>query len=636
MLQAIHDNLKGVFAMIILGALAVVFVFWGVEFVSVGGLTASQGIEVNGQDVNTTEIRQAYQEEITRYQAAFGAADVPTELREKIRQDVLEGAIRQELIRQRTDEQRFRASNADVLETLKEIPAFQVDGKFSKDAYYAALRSANLEPAVFEAQQKHFVAARQLDRGIYASAIVLPQEYTRRVALVNETREVAWVVVPAASFMGEASPDEAAIADYYARNKANYQTEESANLQYVELSLADLSADVTVTEDALRAFYEDNLDRYTSIERRRASHILITSTGDDAADEAKARAAYDRAVAGEDFARLAAELSQDPGSAQQGGDLGWAERGNFVAPFADAVWSLKPGDISAPVRTEFGWHVIKLDGVEAGEVRSFEEVRGEIEPEYRRFESERLFGDLQDQLDTDAFEAGGDLQRVAEALALEIRSQDGFTRAGGGALGSPAALVNAVFEPDVLSGSQLRTVELAPGRVVAIKVVAHEPPREKPLDEVRAEVVAALVGEASSQAAARRAEALVGELRAGAEWGSLAKPWIPAEATDPTSAVLRFINRNEAAVPAEIVASTFQAGEPAGKPLYGATALASGDTAVWTVTYVKPGSVAPLSPAQRAQAMREARDRASFQDASVYVTALRSKAEVKVNPQLFE
>ena len=636
MLQAIHDNLKGVFAMIILGALAVVFVFWGVEFVSVGGLTASQGIEVNGQDVNTTEIRQAYQEEITRYQAAFGAADVPTELREKIRQDVLEGAIRQELIRQRTDEQRFRASNADVLETLKEIPAFQVDGKFSKDAYYAALRSANLEPAVFEAQQKHYVAARQLDRGIYASAIVLPQEYTRREALLNETREIAWFVVPAARFMDQADPDEAAIADYYARNKASYQTEESANLQYVELSLADLSADVTVTEEALRAFYEDNLDRYTSIERRRASHILVTSSGDDAADEAKARAAYDRAVAGEDFAGLAAELSQDPGSAQQGGDLGWAERGNFVAPFADAMWSLKPGEISAPVRTEFGWHVIKLDGVEAGEVRSFEEVRGEIEPEYRRSESERLFGDLQDQLDTDAFEAGGDLQRVAEGLALEIRTQDRFTRAGGGPLGNSTALVDAVFEPDVLSGSQLRTIELEPGRVVAIKVVAHDPPREKPLDEVRGEVVAALAVESARQATAARAAALAEELRGGGSWATTAKPWIPAEATDPTSATLRFVHRGEAAVPAEITAAAFRAGQPAGQPLYGTTTLASGDTAVWTVTYVKPGSPATLSPAERAQAMRTARDRASFQDASVYVTALRSKADVKVNPQLFE
>jgi peptidyl-prolyl cis-trans isomerase D len=300
------------------------------------------------------------------------------------------------------------------------------------------------------------------------------------------------------------------------------------------------------------------------------------------------------------------------------------------------VWSLKPGDISAPVRTEFGWHVIRLDGVEAGEVRSFEEVRGEIEPEYRRFESERLFGDLQDQLDTDAFEASGDLQRVAEALALEIRTQDGFTRAGGGALGNSTALVDAVFEPDVLSGSQLRTIELEPGRVVAIKVVAHEPPREKPLDEVRADVSAALAAESARQATAVRAAALVEELRGGGSWAATAKPWIPAEATDPTSATLRFVSRGEAAVPAEITAAAFKAGQPAGKPLYGTTTLASGDTAVWTVTYVKPGSPATLSPAERAQAMRTARERASFQDASVYVTALRSKAEVKVNPQLFE
>ncbi len=188
----------------------------------------------------------------------------------------------------------------------------------------------------------------------------------------------------------------------------------------------------------------------------------------------------------------------------------------------------------------------------------------------------------------------------------------------------------------MLSGSQLRSVELAPGRVVAIKVVAHEPPREKPLDEVRADVTAALAAESARQATAARAAALTEELRGGGSWAATAKPWIPAEATDPTSATLRFVRRGEAAVPAEITAAAFKAGQPAGKPLYGTTTLASGDTAVWTVTYVKPGSPASLSPAERAQSMRNARDQASVQDASVYVTALRSKAEVNVNPQLFE
>jgi peptidyl-prolyl cis-trans isomerase D len=636
MLQSIHDNLKGVFAIIILGALAVVFIFWGVEFVSVGGLTATKGIEVNGKEVNTTQVRQDFQEEMTRYQAAFGAADVPQNLRDQVRQNVLEGAIRQELIRQRTDELRFRASNADVLESLKQIPAFQVDGKFSKDAYYAALRSANLEPASFEAQQKQAVAARQLDTGIFASAILLPQEFARREALRNETREIAWVVVPTSRFMEQAVPDEAAINDYYERNKANYQTEETANLQYVELSLADLAAEVKVTEDALHTFYDDNKDRYTSIERRRASHILITTSGDAAADEAKAKAAYDRAAAGEDFGNLAKELSQDTGSAQQGGDLGWAERGNFVEPFADAVWSMKAGEIRGPVKTEFGWHVIKLDGIEPGKVRSFDEVRGEIEPEYRRAESEQLFGKLQDQLDTDAFEAGGDLARVSEALALPIKTENGFSRAGGGELGKSPSLVSAVFDADVLSGAQLRTVELAPGRVVAIKVVAHELPREKPLEEVRAEVTAALEADLARQAAAKRAAQLVEELRGGAAWLATANSWIPAGEKEPTTATLHFVHRQDPATPAPIVAAAFKAGDPTGKPIYGSSTLDSGDTAVWTVTFAKPGAPGMLSPAERAQAVRDARNTAALQDATVYVTQLRATADVQVNPALFE
>jgi peptidyl-prolyl cis-trans isomerase D len=634
MLQAIHDNLKGVFAMIILGALAVVFVFWGVEFVSVGGLSATQGIEVNGQEVDSAEVRQAYQQELTRYQAAFRGAEIPAELREQIKQSVLDRFVTNQLVRQRTDQLRFRASDSDVMNMLKEVPAFQVDGKFSKDAYYAALRSANLEPVVFEAQQKQQVAASQLDRGISASAFVLPQEFSRREALLNESREIAWVVVPAARFLGKTPVDEAALEAYYERNKANYQTAERANLQYVELDLADLAAGVEVTEDALRAYYEDNIDRYTTVERRRARHILLV--GDDAAAEAAARAAYDRAVAGEDFAKLASELSQDPGSAPQGGDLGWSEQSAFVAPFAAAVWSMQPGEIKEPVKTEFGWHVIKLEGIQPGEVRSFESVRSELEPEYRRAESEKLFGKLQDQLDTEAFEAGGDLQRVAESLALEIHSVDGFTRAGGGALGSVPALIDAVFDPEVLNGSQLRTVEIAPGRVVAFKVVAHEPPRDRPLEEVRAEVSAALAAETARQEAGERAAALEAELRAGAEWSAAVGPWIPAGAAEPTSATPRFVRRDEAAVPVEILAAAFKAGTPAGAPLYGTTSLATGDTAVWTVKYLRPGSPATLTPDERSAARQAARNSARVQDASVYLAQLRSQADVKVNQQLFE
>jgi len=635
MLQAIHDNLKGVFAMIILGVLAVVFIFWGVEFVSVGGLTATRGIEVNGQDVGVSQVQQEYQEQVTQYQVATGGMDLPAEVREQIRQDVIEAAVTNELIRQRTEDQRFRATDRDVLELLQQIPAFQVDGKFSKDAYYAALRSANIEPAYFEAQQKQMVAARLLDRGILASAFVLPKEFERRESLLNESREVAWVVLPAERFVGAVAPDEAALAAWYEEHKADYRTAEQANLQYVEISLDDLAGSIQVTEEGLRAYYEGNVERYRAAERRRIRHILMASGNDDAAAEAAAKAAYDRATAGEDFAKLATELSQDPGSASQGGDLGWADRETFVGPFADAAWSMQEGEIKGPVKTQFGWHVLKLEGIEGSTTPSFEEMRPQLEAEYRRSESEKLFGDLQEQLDTEAFEASGDLQRVAESLALDIRSAEGFTRQGG-ALGSSPELVAAVFDPEVVNGSQLRTVEVAPGRVAAFKVVAHQPPRDRPLDEVREPATAAWAVEQARKAAGQRAASLAEELRAGAEWQAVAGSWIPAGVTDPSSASLRFIRRGEPAVPPAVSAAAFQAGQPDGKPLFGTAKLASGDAAVWTVTYVRPGSPAGLAPAQRAAALREAREQASFRDASVYVSRLRSNAEVEVNPQLFQ
>lgn len=636
MLQAIHDNLRGVFALVILGVLSVVFIFWGVEFVSVGGLTATQGIEVNGESVDSNEIRQSYMQQLSQYQAAFRDSDVPEEVREQLQREVLDGAIQAELIRQRTEELRFRASDADVLASIQAVPAFQVDGRFQRDAYLAALRSVNLEPTTFEAQQRQFVATRQLDRGIAASAFVLPSEFERRQALLGESRELGWIVVPASRFLTEAAPDEAAIAAYYEAHKQDYQSAERATVQFVELDLATLTGQVTVTDEQLLAYYEDNIDRYATSDRRRARHILITSDGDDAVAEARARAAYERAVAGEDFAKLATELSEDTGSAAAGGDLGWADRALYVPGFADAVWSMEPGAISEPVRTEFGWHVIKLEGIEPGSVRSFDDVRAELEPEYRRAQAEELFSDMQDQLDTEAFEAGGDLARVAESLALDIQTVPDFTRSGGGVLGASPDLIEAVFDPEVVSGQALRTVELAPGRVVALKVAAYEPPRERPLEEVRDQVTAAVALEQARQAAADKAQEIVTALEGGAPWATTAAAWVPEDARDPTSATLRFVSRDAADVPAEVTDAAFKAPPPTDSRVYGSAPLATGDTAVWALAAVRQGLATGLPPAERAAAMDEARRVATIHDTATYLTALRSTARVEVNPQLFQ
>ena len=429
MLQTIHDKLRGVFAVLILGALGVVFIFWGVE-VKVGSFTKAQGVEVNGTEVNVEGVRSQYQDELSRYQAAFGAAGVPEELRTQLQTRALEQAVRSELVRQRTRKLRFVASDKLVLEAIQQIPAFQVDGKFSSDAYHAALRSAALRPEQFEADQRQYAVARQLDRGISSSTFVLPGEIDRRVALLNETREIAWVIIPAAEFLGAAAPDEAALKAYYDGHQSLYMTEEQAAIEYIELNIESLASGATISEDQLREYYESNKERYSTTGRRHARHILIAIKDDEAAAETRAKTVYDRARAGEDFAALAREFSDDAGSAGAGGDLGWALRSDFATAFGDAVWAMKPGELREPVRSEFGWHVIRLEEAEADTARSFEEVRSQIEPELQRaevekfrqqyFASRKALRDVQRRLSSDIdflggalFDAGADMAKLS-------------------------------------------------------------------------------------------------------------------------------------------------------------------------------------------------------------------------------
>ena len=631
MLQTIHDKLKGIFAVAILVALGVVFVFWGVNFSSdTGGLTRAKGIEVNGRELPTAEVQRNYQEEMSRLHTMMGEAGVPDELQKSVRQRVVDMAVRTELLRQRTDKLRFQASDAEVLQAIHEIPAFQVQGKFSKDAYLAALQSIGMAPDRFEAEQRQYLLARQVDRGLYQSAFVLPSELTRAVALRDEMRTVGWVTIPASAFESAVQLDDAAIRKYYEANQSRYMTEEQATVSFVELTLDAFAAKADVSEEALRAYFDENKARYSVPGRRRARHILIS--GADTAGEAKAKQAFERAKAGEDFPALARELSDDAASKESGGDLGEAQREDFVGPFADAVWSMQPGEIRGPVKTEFGWHVIKLESVSPEISRSFEEVRAELEPEFRRSQVEKAFGDAREQLDTLAFEAAGDLDSVAAKMNLPVRRIEGFTRAGNPELGSARNLTDTVFAPDVIAGRELRLVELAPDRVVALGVKSHQPARARPFEEVRAAVTEAARLEAAGKLAAARAAEAAKSLSGGAAWAATVAPWRGDAGTDAP----RALRRNDADVPAEVRAAAFRAPAPTARPQFGTAVLANGDSALWTVTAVQPGKLDTLDADAQRAAHDQARDAVAMTDANVYVTEMRANADVDVNPKLFE
>jgi peptidyl-prolyl cis-trans isomerase D len=633
MLQTIHDKLKGIFAVAILVALGIVFVFWGVNFSSnISGFTKAKGIEVNGREVAVEEVRRNYQEQLSRMQAALGDAGVPEAMRASIQQRVLEDAVRQELVRQRTAKLDFEATDGEVLQTIREVPAFQVDGKFSADAYHAALNSIGMNPERFEAEQRQYVLARQLDRGIYNSAFVLPGELERQVALRNERRTLGWVTVPAKSFEPAVAADDAAVRKYFEANRSRYMTEEAATVDYIELDIDAFAAKAEVTDEALRQYYEENKSRYTQAGRRHARHILFVAGGDDKSAEAKAKKAYDRAVAGEDFAALARELSEDPGSKESGGDLGDAERADFVGPFGDAVWSMKPGEIRGPVKTEFGWHVIKLESASPETTKPFEDVRAELESEYRHSQVEKAFGDAQEALDTASFEAAGDIAAVAQKTGLPVKRIEHYTRAGSAELGATRKVTEAVFAPDVLAGREIRTVELAPGKIVALSVKHHTPSQPKPFETVQAEVTEAWRLEEAAKLAAAKATEVAAALGRGAAWAATVAPW----RGDGSTVEPRPVGRQDEGVPQPVRDAAFRAAVPPGQPRYGTASLAGGDTAIWAVTAVEKGKLATLPADARRQAHDEARDRSAMTDATAYITSLRKSADVDVNPQVFE
>ena len=445
-------------------------------------------------------------------------------------------------------------------------------------------------------------------------------------------RTLGWVAVPAEEFVPAAAIDDAAIRKYYEANQARYMTEEQATVEFVELDIDAFAAQATLTEEALRQYYEENKARYTQAGRRHARHILIEAGSNEKAAEEKARRAYERAAAGEDFAALARELSDDTGSKESGGDLGDAERSDFVGPFGDAVWSMKPGEIRGPVKTEFGWHVIKLEGVTPETTKSFEEVRAELETEYRHSQVEKAFGDAQENLDTRAFEASGDIAAVAAQMKLPVKRIERYTRAGSAELGATPKVTEAVFSPDVLAGRELRTVEIEPGKVVALGVKAYEPAKAKPLEEVRAEVLESARLEAAAKLAAARAGEVVAELEQGAAWPAAVTKWKSEAATQDPKPVAR----KDPAVPAEVLTAAFRTPAPSGAPRYGVATLGNGDTAIWTVVSAEQGKFAAMTPEEKRAVHDEARNRAAMSDATVYVTSMRANAEIDVNPQLFE
>ena len=633
MLQKIRERISGPFAILFLGAIAVVFIFWGVQFESA---TTSAAATVNGKDISQEAVRRAWQDRQTELQTQL-RNELPPELVKSEQAKLVDEFITRELMVQRAHDSGYRVSDRELAESITRIPELQVDGKFSRDRYAMLLRQQGRSEPEFEQEFRRELETSQLRNSIALSSFVTPGELRHRVELQAETRDVAYAVVPAAGFAAQVQVTPADIAAYYDKNKSQFLSQETVALQYLKLDLAEIAAGVQVTEEGLRKYYDETAAERNSVpERRKAAHILIETGSDDAAAKKKAEAVLARARAGEDFAKLAQESSDDPGSKTAGGDLGWAPKEAYVQPFAEALFAMKKGETSGLVKTQFGYHIIRLEDIEEPRVRDFDEVRAELEPEYRREQAQTLFYEKSQQLADESFASLSELDSVAKKLGMTVQTVAGFTRQGGGALGNDSKVIAAAFGNDVLQDRQnSQPVQIGEDSVVVLRVTDHKPSTQLPLAQVQEQIATRLREDKERAAAAEAAAALAKRINAGDSLVTAAAS-VGATATASQS-VTRLGPTTEGAPPMvpELLKAIFQVPRPtAGKASAGVATLASGDPAVFVVSAATPGSPASFGSNLSQQAQNLATQNATI-EFDAYLTELRRTAKIKRNDKVF-
>jgi len=634
MLQRIRDGLhsKKWLAWLALFPIAAIFIFWGgSNSLDFSGTSSQDAAVVDGEKVPASEATKAWSETQARWSQQFGT-EIPADQRARIQDNILDQLVLQKLLENRLDKEHFHVSEARVLTEIQNIPAFKgADGRYDPSLARQLLQSNGIGELEFFRDQRKQLLLNQLQAGIGNSFFLTKAEAQRLSNLENEEREVEYVQFKAEQFAGSDSIDDAAIKAYYDKNGDRFMTMESVSLEYAELRLEQLASQVAPTEDDLRKTYDENRANYVLEERRRARHILIPVSGeDDAGARKQAETVLAEARAGQDFAELAKKYSKDS-TAADGGELGFVQKKDFPGPFGDTLFGMKVGDIAGPVKSQFGYHLIKLEEIQAGEAKPFEAARAELDAQYRQDRAAELFSERQDQIGAMLEKGETDLDKIAKDLGLTRGSIAEFLRGGGAEpLGSNAELQQAVFDDATLNQGKIGgPVALGEDRLVLVKVTAHHKSEVKPLDQVRAEIVTLLTHERGVAAAKAAAESLEEKVEGGEKLATA------ASGTRATAEPPRFISRGDPSIPAALRTAVFEAPRPEGKPVVRSATLDDGSTAVFVLTRTRVGDT-NANPQLELQQNLMLTQRAAAGDIAAYVNEAKRNAKIEKNPRVFE
>ncbi|WP_445426364.1 MULTISPECIES: SurA N-terminal domain-containing protein [unclassified Alishewanella] len=626
MLERIREGSQGLTAKIILGLVILTFALAGVgNYLS----TPSDAVVavVNGDDISQVQYEQALQNERARMQQQFGemydmlAAD-PAYMA-NFRNEVLERLIDETLQKQFARKLGLRVGDEQVRETVTGLPEFQVDGVFNQDRFIALLRQAGYQPADFREMVREGLATTQLMQGLVGSEFGLPAEINLLLSLQQQTRDIRYFTVTAERFAEQVSISDDMLQEYYQQNISRFMTPEQISAEYVELSAAKLAEDIEVTEQQVADYYQANAARYGTEEKREFAHIMLESESEDAAIAAQAAALLAELQQGADFAELAKARSADTFSAENGGNLGELVAGQMDPVFEEAAFALTElGQLSGVVKSEYGYHIIKLATLEPAVTKPLAEVAAEIATTLKAEQATALFYDLQQRLAQVSFEQPDNLEEAADVVGLQVKSTGLFERANAAEPLSQPAILNRLFDLNFIAeGLNSDVIEIAREHVVVMRVKEHVPARTLGLNEVRAEVQNAVqLAEMAKQAAAYAAELV-------AAGGDLAAMASKAEASIVASAATpRFGGSLETEVRSKAFAMPRPTNDQAS---IDSVQLSNGDVVLVAVDAVTPANISSVPDTSQLEAI--ARQQAELHYQALIATL---KADAKITRQL--
>lgn len=532
------------------------------------------------------------------------------------------------MLLQYVQDQNLLVSDETARDFIQTLEYFQKDGKFDKTQYQTMLGSQGMSSAEFVNRIKKALVMEQFQRAVVDSSFVTPAEINNFFKIQNQTRDVEYLTVPLTAVSQQ--PGEEEITAYYQQHQDAYQTPEQVAIEYVELSLDKLAADISPTEEQLKAYYEEQKVQFTTKERRKISHILFAFSKDKAADDLALQKALKakQDLKNKDFAALAAEVSDDKLTAKNGGDLGLFNVGVMEKAFEDAASSLKLGEVSEPVKSAFGYHLIKVTELIPGDVKPYEAVKAEVSKAYQKAQAEAKFNTLAEKVAEVSYENPDSLAAVAQLLGGATSKTQAFTRTAGEGIAADEKVRAAAFSEDVLKGSNSEPLEIGGDKVVVLRMLSHQPAASRELKEVKAEVITAIQQDKAKQQAIATADKIKQELVGGKTLAQI------AEALHLQTKKINGLTRTTSELPAAVTQEIFRTAKPkAGQPSVAVIDEAKGGKLVVSVNNVHEGVMSDSDKSKQALIAKNISAAFGKAQMEAVLNALQTKAEIVINTQ---